>query len=75
LTAYKLTIVGPADATVNITENASIDPQSYAIKTYSNGAYTGLFFFHSGSTLSLTSGSYSAIHVLSNYIDTISLLP
>ena len=74
LTAYKLTIIGPADATVNITENASSDPQSYAIKTNSNGIYTGLFFFHSGSTLGLSSGSYSAVHVLSNYIDIISLV-
>ena len=74
LTAYKLTIIGPANTTVNITENASTNPQTYVIKTQSNGIYTGLFFFHSGSTLNLSAGSYSATHVLSNYVDIISLV-
>ena len=71
LTAYKLTIVGPANTSISITENAQSNPQSYSIKTASNGTYTGLFFFHAGSTLSLTGTGISASYVLSDYIDNI----
>lgn len=71
LTAYKLTIVGPANASISITENAQSNPQSYSIKTASNGTYTGLFFFHAGSTLSLTGTGIGSTHILSNYVDII----
>lgn len=75
LSAYKLTIIDTANKTIEITEDALTDPQSYSIKTDNYGFYIGLFFFHSGSTLTLNDGSGSAAtHVLSSYEDTIALV-
>lgn len=75
LTAYKLTIVGPADTDITINDNDQTNPQEYVIKTSSNGIYTGLFFFNEGNTLSLQGGEIAATHVLTNYIDIITLVP
>lgn len=74
LTAYKLTIIGPANESVNIVEDYQTDPQEYNIKLSSNGNYTGLFFFHAGSILTATGDSVSATLQLDDYIDTIYLV-
>lgn len=75
LTAYKLTLIGPTDREITITENAQTNPQSYIIKTDSTGIYVGLFFFHSGSTLSFEDSLHSQYdtYTLSSYVDVIEL--
>lgn len=73
LTAYKLTIIGPVNADITITDNDQTNPQEYVIKTSSSGVYTGLFFFNAGNTLSLTGDGISETYTLNDYIDTITL--
>ena len=76
LTAYKLTIIGDSGTqTITIIEDAQNDPQTYTINTV-EGEYTGIFFFHSGSTIQLyDNGVLYCEHVLSNTVDTIYLRP
>ncbi len=74
LAAYVLTIIGVPNTTVTIVEDAATNPQTYSVVLNSNGYYTYLFFFHSGSTLTLTdseSTPHVATHHLTNYTDTI----
>lgn len=72
LTAYKFTIIGPANTNIGITEDASSNPQTYNIKLSETGDYSGLFFFHSGSTLTLTRTGYTPqTYVLNSYEDII----
>ena len=75
LTAYKLTIIGPANTEITITDNDQTNPQEYVVKTDSTGKYIGLFFFNEGNALSLTSGTYSASHQLDDYVDFITMVP
>ena len=74
LTAYKLTIIGPANTIVTITDNDQSDPQEYVIETADNGTYVDLFFFNAGNTLTLSGQGVSATHVLDDYMDTIELI-
>ena len=76
LTAYHLTIIGNDNTqTVTIIEDAQTDPQTYTIQTV-DGEYSGLFFFHSGSTIRLyDNGVLYNEHILSNTTDTIYLRP
>lgn len=76
LTAYKLTIIGDDDTqTITIIEDAQTNPQTYIIKTI-NGEYNGVFFFHSGSTISLyDNGVLYNEHILNDYVDIIYLRP
>ena len=53
LTAYHLTIIGDTNTqTITIIEDTQTDPQTYEVQTI-GGEYTGLFFFHTGSTIHL----------------------
>lgn len=72
LKAYAFTIVGPTSTSIAITESASTNPQSYTVETDETGIFSGLFFFHTGSTLTLTPSGYSpTTYVLDEYSDTI----
>lgn len=71
LTAYALTLVGPANTTCTIVEQVQSNPQTYNVDLPSSGVYTGIFFFTQGSTITLTAGQYLETHTLSAYQDTI----
>lgn len=75
LKAYGLTIVADADDEINISETTETNPQSYTITIPASGTYTSLFFFHSGSTLTISiNGGMPSAYVLDEYIDTIELV-
>lgn len=74
LTAYKLTIIGPADTDITINDNDQTNPQEYVIKTPSTGVYSALFFFNEGSTLTLSGDGVLATHALNTYVDTIMIV-
>ena len=72
LTAYGLTIYGPENAEITITEQNQQNPQSYIVKTNSQGSCQGLFFFHSGATVNFyISGAVVYTTTLNEYIDII----
>ena len=73
LTAYGLTIIGNANEQITLTELNQQSPQTYTITLNSDGVYQGLFFFNTGSTLSITGQSIYNNFTLTNYIDTIVL--
>lgn len=76
LTAYNLTIIGDTNTqTITIIEDTQTDPQTYEVQTI-GGEYTGLFFFHTGSTIHLyDNGVLYNEHVLSDTTDTVYLRP
>ena len=71
LTAYALTLVGPANTTCTIAEQVQSNPQTYYVDLPSSGVYTGIFFFTTGSTIVLSAGQYLETYTLSAYQDTI----
>lgn len=74
LLAYKFTIIDTPSNEISVTEDASTNPQTYTFETGTDGIYTGLFFFHSGSTLTFNNGSGQGIvYELDELIDTIYL--
>ena len=73
LTAYKLTLVGPANTDIHIAEDYQTDTQEYDIKLLSNGTYSGLFFFHADSTLNIAGDDAYSVWPLTKYIDIIYL--
>ena len=68
LSAYKLTFLSSANATIHVVEDAVTDPQSYDVNTDSSGIGMALLFFHSGSTLTCTCGSKTATAQLTDYV-------
>lgn len=76
LDAYKLTIIGDSGSqTFTLVEDVQNDPQTYEVQTI-DGEYTGLFFFHTGSTIQIyDNGTMCNEHVLSDHVDTIFLRP
>ena len=74
LKAYLLTIIAVGETEITITENVQISPQTYVITTPIGGKYEGLFFFHQGSTLTLSiSGQTPVTYTLTDYIDEIQI--
>ena len=73
LSAYSLTIVGPANTQITITDDDQTNPQEYVITTNTNGTYQSLFFFNEGSILTLTDGTHYGSHTLTDYVDYIEL--
>lgn len=76
LDAYKLTIIGDSGSqTFTLVEDVQNDPQTYEVQTI-DGEYTGLFFFHTGSTIQIyDDGTMCNEHVLSDHVDTVYLRP
>ena len=74
LSAYSLTIVGPANTQITINDNDQSNPQEYVITTDSRGTYQSLFFFNDGNTLTLTGTGIYESYTLSEYIATIWLV-
>ena len=74
LKAYGLTFIADEGDEIYMIEDALSDTQSYTIEIPACGEYTSLFFFHSGSTLSISvNDGVPSAYILDEYIDTIDL--
>lgn len=76
LIGYKLTIIGDPNSEFTIVEDAQTNPQTYNDVFDSDGVCVGVYFFHEGSTITISdeAGSYNE-HELDSYEDTVYLRP